>query len=316
MKSSPIVVTGASGFIGKHFLDAARARDVRALSRSGKDRGNGHDQVRWIEGNLASAKCWQGVLEAGCTVINLAYPKSLPAKEAVTAARHMVAACAEYQVARLIHCSTVSVYGRTEGGVIDESTLCKPQDDYGRTKLAIEEAILSTETGACDVGVIRPAAVFGAGGRNLVTLAQSLQHGSNVSNYLRASLFGRRKMHLVPVESVVAALLFLCDSTRPLSGNVFNVAEDDNALNNFQDIERMLAKGMGVEGRCVSPLPIPPWVLRMLLRSRGRSEVDPNCVYRADKIRAWGFVSPVCFEEALMAFSANFRSNTSSRGLS
>ena len=314
MTSPLIVVTGASGFIGKHLLDATKGRAVLALSRTSKAPTPGEDHLRWVEGDLASAQCWQAVLKPGCTVINLAYPTSLCAEDAVSAARNMVAACAEFQAARLVHCSTVSVYGRTEGGVIDESTPCRPQDEYGRTKLAIEEAILGADAGACDVGVLRPAAVFGPGGRNLVTLAQSLQHGSVVTNYLRASLFGRRRMHLVPVEAVVAALVFLSDSARPLSGRVFNVAEDDDELNNFQDVERMLAKGLGVGGRSVAPLPIPVWVLRMLLRSRGRSELDPHCISRSDRIRSWGFVSPVSFESALAAFADNFGSDTSTRG--
>jgi nucleoside-diphosphate-sugar epimerase len=316
MTSPLIVVTGASGFIGKHLLDATKGRAVRALSRKSKAPTSGEDHVRWVEGDLASAQCWKEVLKPGCTVINLAYPTSLSTEDAVRAARNMVAACAEFQAARLIHCSTVSVYGRTEGGVIDESTPCRPQDDYGRTKLAIEEAILGADAGTCDVGVLRPAAVFGPGGRNLVTLAQSLQHGSAVTNYLRASLFGRRKMHLVPVEAVVAALVFLCDSGRPLAGRVFNVTEDDDELNNFQDVERMLAKGLGAGGRSMPPMPVPPWALRLLLRSRGRSELDPNCVYRSDRIRSWGFVSPVSFERALVAFADNFSRDTSTRGQS
>jgi len=304
----PLVVTGASGFIGRHFLAAAAAAGtpVRALTRGrqGPPAGVAEGAVEWVFGDLDDPSVWQRLLVEGCTVVNLAYAQVAATEAAVAAARAMAAACAAAGVARIIHCSTISVFGRTAGGVIDETTPCHPVDDYGRQKLAIEEALRTADRGACELAILRPAAVFGAGGQALRTLVGSLAGGSRLANYARASLFGRRAMHLVPVETVVAALLFLCARREALHGELFIVAEDDDPLNNFRDVERTLMSALGVADYPLPPLPLPAGVLASLLRARGRSEIDPYCRYSAAKLRGAGFVPPIGFADALRAFAA------------
>lgn len=304
--SPPLVVTGANGFIGRHFLAAADGTPVRALTRGrqGPPASVAEDVVEWVFGDLDDPTVWRRLLVEGCTVVNLAYAQVAATEAAVAATRAMVEACAAAGVARLVHCSTISVFGRTAGGLIDERTPCRPVDDYGRQKLAIEEALLAADRGACDLAILRPAAVFGAGGQALRTLLGSLARGSRLANYARASLFGRRAMHLVPVETVVAALLFLCARREALHGEVFIVAEDDDPLNNFRDVERTLMAVLGVADYPLPPLPLPAAMLGTLLRLRGRSEVDPHCRYSSAKLRALGFVPPLPFAAALAAQAA------------
>jgi nucleoside-diphosphate-sugar epimerase len=309
--SPPLVVTGASGFIGRHFLAAAAAAGtpVRALTRGRQAPPAGADgaaprSIAWITGDLDDASVWARLLLPGCSVVNLAYAQVAATDAAVAAARAMVEACAAAGVARIVHCSTISVFGRTAGGLIDETTPCRPVDAYGRQKLAIEEALLAADRGACELAILRPAAVFGAGGQALRTLVGSLAGGSPLANYARASLFGRRAMHLVPVETVVAALLFLCARREALHGEVFIVAEDDDPLNNFRDVERALRAALHRPDRRLPPLPLPSGLLGALLRLRGRSELDPYCRYSSAKLRALGFVPPLSFAAALAAQAA------------
>jgi len=315
MTASRIVLTGATGFIGQHLLRVVRGREVFALTRDmdGGPRVSGN--IKWVVGDVGSATSWQSLLVPGCTVINLAYPGELSLEQSISAAQVMVSSCAEAPAARLIHCSTVSVYGRTSGGFIDESMLCNPQDEYGYKKLAIEEAIRTANAGACEVVILRPAAVFGIGGQNLVTLVNTLCRGPSLANYLRLSLFGRRKMHLVPVQTVVDALLFLANYEHSIAGQVLNIADDGHMLNNFQDVERILREALELPARRFPPLPVPSVLLRALLRLRGRSELDPNCSYRAEKIDQMGFVRSIEFGEALRSFAMQCKSERALRRL-
>lgn len=306
MTDSPLIVTGGTGFIGRHLLHAARPRPIRALTRMSGLRADHDPDVCWVEGDLASSAVWRGLLVPGCTVINLAYPSGLSDAQVVEAAEQMVRECAENNVARLIHCSTVSVYGRTPGGIIDESTSCNPLDGYGRRKLAIENAIRDTDPGVCEVAVLRPAAVFGSGGQNLVSLMRSLCRGNRAAHYLRGALFGRRKMHLVPVQTVVSALLFLAEVRQSIAGQIFNVSDDDDPRNNYQEVERILSEALGVDGRRAFPPLMPPAVLKGMLRLRGRSELDPYCAYAGDKLRRWGFASSVDLVAELRSFAGHW----------
>lgn len=304
----PLVVTGANGFIGRHFLAAARADGIpiRALTRGAA--GVAADPaagVEWIIGDIADPAVWLRLLTPGCVVVNLAYSQVAATADAVGATKAMVEACAAAGARRLVHCSTISVFGRTAGGVIDEATPCNPVDDYGRQKLAIEEALLGADPGSCEVATLRPAAVFGNGGQALRFMCTSLASGSRLISYGRSSLFGRRSMHLVPVETVVGALRFLADPVRSVDRQIFIVAEDDDPLNNFRDVERTLMAALGVQDYPLPPLLLPIALLKMLLLARGRSEIDPYCRYSAAKLHAAGFAAPVSFAAALQGFAKN-----------
>lgn len=308
------IVTGASGFIGRHLIAAARqqGKHVRALTRDAMRRSEDGSGVEWIVGDLSDPAVWSELLVADAIVINLAYAQATATAAAVEATRAMMRACAAAGVRRVVHCSTVSVFGRTAVDCIDETTPCVPLDDYGRQKLAVEQALLEAGSGAVEVAILRPAAVFGAGGEALKSLVASLSGGGRVANYLRASLFGRRRMHLVPVETVVVALAFLAETNQPIDREVFIVAEDDDPQNNFRDVERALARAMRLPDHLLPLLPLPSGVLAALLRLRSRSDITPYCRYSAAKLRAMGFVSPVAFGDALALHAARLATGSAS----
>jgi nucleoside-diphosphate-sugar epimerase len=303
VSNKTIVVTGGTGFIGRHFLADLPLESVRvrALSRNPEMAAVAHPGIEWVVGDLADPDSWKRLLEPGCTVVNLAYSSTGTIEHALASTTTMVKVCAEMKIARLVHCSTISVYGRTEGGVIDELTPCRPIDDYGRRKLEIEQAVQSQQD--FELLVLRPSAVFGSGGQGLRALCSSLKEGSRLTNYIRSSLFGSRQMHLVRVETVVAALHMLCNLQHPVDREVFIVAEDQEPHNNFRDVERLLMSALGVPDYPVAPLPIPSAVLRLMLRARGRSEVDPNCIYSASKLQEWGFTPSQGFSSAIQRFA-------------
>lgn len=309
MRKSTLVLTGASGFIGHHVLSAlsSEGAQVRALTRDARAADAKDSGIEWIVGDLSDHSVWDRLLQPGCTLIDLAYSQFAVTEDAVAVTRAMVAACDEARVSRLIHCSTISVFGRTVGGFINESTPCNPIDDYGRRKLAIEQVLFESVNRRFELAVLRPAAVFGTGGQGLQSLCDSLVRGSCLTNYLRSTLFGRRSMHLVPVATVVAALRFLCEASRPMNGELFIVANDDDPINNFQDVERILRYELGLRDYLLPKVAMPPAMLGMLLRMRGRSEIDPTCVYDSGKLFDWGFVRPISLEDALYEFAAQRR---------
>lgn len=304
MHKACTVVTGATGFVGRHFLNAmAPVTSIRALTRRVGEHDQAFMNVEWVSGDIRDPAALEHLLTPGCNVVNLAFSQVASDTEAVAASQALMEACARKEVARFIHCSTISVYGRTLGGIIDERTPCNPIDDYGRQKLAIEQALLAAYDGRFDFAILRPAAVFGTGGQALAALCTSLKNGWCAANYGRSALFGRRRMHLVRVELVVAALRFLCEVQRPLRGDIFIAAEDHVARNNFRDVELRLMEALGVPDYRLPVLPLPPVLLKTLLRVRGRSEIDPLCVYDATKLRQWGFSCPPGFDDAVTAFA-------------
>lgn len=297
--SRMVVVTGGTGFIGRHLLaDLAReGGPVRALTRRTPAFAPGGG-VEWVVGDLGQTQTWRHLLEPGCTVFHLAHSNADVTQDTLEATRVMVQACADVDAARLVHCSTVSVFGRATMRVLTESSACHPVNDYGRIKHAVEQIVLATPRTRMSVVVARPTVVFGQGGDALRPLLQSLRSGRSLRNYLRASLFGTRHTHLVPVQNVVAALRFLADAGPDVDGQIFNVSSDDEPLNNFRDVERILRESLGMPSAWPL-LPLPRLLLEALLHLRGRQNTDTRLHYSADKLRRAGFWAPLALEPAL-----------------
>jgi len=304
-----VAVTGASGFIGRSLIGelAAKGQKVRALVRQAPDGAVPSGLVSWIVGSIADAASWAELLEPGCTVINLAHSHSIGISDAIASTELMTEACARAKIKRFVHCSTVSVYGRASETEITEELACNPLNDYGRVKLAIEQNLKVGSRGCFSLAIVRPTVVFGIGGEALVKLVEDLLAGSSTVNYLRSSLFGKRKTNLVPVQTVAAALVFLADADREIIDETFIVSNDEDPLNNYFDVERILMAGLNVAGYAIPRIPIPRQVLETMMRFRGRVNVNTLTTYRGDKLRDWGFVDSIGLEDALIRFAEEYR---------
>jgi nucleoside-diphosphate-sugar epimerase len=302
-------VTGANGFIGRCLVNelAASGCQVRALTRRPREQQPAQENVEWITGDIADPDAWSRLLVPGCTVINLAYSGAQISAAAVESAAGMIEACASAGIARLVHCSTVSVYGRERDTIITEKSECNPVNDYGKLKLAVEREIAARVNGRFTVTIARPSVVFGSGGEALNKLMNDLASAHPALNYCRSSLFGRRRTHLVPVETVSAALRFLCDVKQAGAVEVFIVSDSDDPLNNFRDVERICMEEMALAPYRLAPPEAPRQLLETLMRLRNRPNVRLATEYSNDKLLRAGFVKPVSLESALRRFARSGR---------
>jgi nucleoside-diphosphate-sugar epimerase len=186
--------------------------------------------------------------------------------------------------------------------VVTEATECQPRNAYGQTKLDIEKAIIDRVEGRFECAILRPSNVFGHGGVALAKEIGDLVAGQPFISYLRESLFGRRRTHLVPVETVVSALLHLGKSSLIRPSEVFIISDDDAPANNFIDVQRILREELSIPGFPLPPSVLPKGVLEALLRIRGRANVNSRAIYSPEKLLSRGFIRPVEFEQALRRY--------------
>ncbi|NOT13879.1 MAG: NAD(P)-dependent oxidoreductase [Methylococcaceae bacterium] len=310
-----IAITGTSGFIGKHLvaellrlgnfriklLSRNRNRDFNDLIGSGV-------QIEITEGDLLEPTSLHGFLEQGCTVVNLVYLRDAGEADNITAVTNLLEACKSANVRRLVHCSTAEVVGRVNDNLVTESTLCRPITQYGMTKIKIENAILAAAKAHFDIVLLRPTAVFGPGGMNLEKLTNDLITKNWLKNYIKSCLFDRRRMNLVSIANVVAAIIFLINRTEIFNGEIFIVSDDNNPANNFADVERILMKALNCPDYFLPRIPVPQSVLRLLLRLLGRNNINPGCNYSQAKLENLGFNAPVKFEAGLLEYANWYRS--------
>ena len=309
-----IAVVGASGYIGRHLVtELAQKNDcrVKVLSRTqtGKTIGTAWPTgVEVIQGDLHNPESLQEFLEAGCVVINLAYHWGAGEVTNLALTRNLLNACKLIRVRRLIHCSTAAVTGRATHDRVTEKTECRPITEYGITKLKLEQVIVSTAKGCFDTAILRPTSVFGPGGEPLKKLANDLVGGNHFLNYLKSCLFGFRRMNLVHIANVVAAILFLTRRKESIDGEIFIVSDDDATANNYLEVERTLMSALNCRGYAFPRIPLPLYLLGLLLRLLGRNNINPKCNYSQTKLESLGFKSPVVFEDGLKEYADWYRS--------
>ncbi|MFP4487435.1 MAG: NAD-dependent epimerase/dehydratase family protein, partial [Campylobacterales bacterium] len=69
----------------------------------------------------------------------------------------------ESGVGQFVFMSTVKVYGEESESVYTEDSICRPEDEYGRSKLKAENELLKLEDDSFKVSIIRTPIVYGYG---------------------------------------------------------------------------------------------------------------------------------------------------------
>jgi nucleoside-diphosphate-sugar epimerase len=264
--------------------------------------------LHWIHGDLTDPAACAGLLAGGSTFINLAFPVNWSNDMHLVATANLARAVSQHGVRRVVHCSTAVVVGTSAPNTVTENTFCRPNTEYEKVKLQIEESWRHHAAGRFELVIARPTAVFGPNGKNLLKLAAALTTGNRFINYLRSSLFGHRTMNLVCVGNLVSALEFLVDSEEHFEGNTFIVSDDDDDGNNFRAVERALMHVLGVPDYWLPPLPVPLPVLSTLIRLLAPAKASPTRIYNNSLLKEAGWRRSCDLRQGLDEFAQWYRS--------
>lgn len=276
-----VVVTGASGFIGKALVPALRARghEVMALDRAAI--GDIAGRVDWpthLAGadavvHLAALAHARGVDEARLRAVNV---------DAALALGRAAAAAG----AKMLFMSSVKVLGEeTPGPAFDDACPLAPQDAYARAK-AEAEAALRAVAGLA-LTVLRPPLVYGPGAQaNFLALLRAVAHRWPLPF---ASIDNRRS--LAGIGNLVDATVRCIEST-VTAGKTYAVT--DGAPLSTPALCGAIAAAFGKPARLLA---FPPALLEMAppLRKLTRSLVIDDGAIR----RELGWTPPFAIADEL-----------------
>ncbi|WP_373999507.1 NAD-dependent epimerase/dehydratase family protein [Bdellovibrio bacteriovorus] len=309
-----ISVIGASGFIGGHFLNyllknsSSEKLRINILAHKRKISSALPDNVNVIEGNLLDSSSIINLVEEGGVVINLVYLSKCTHEQNIEAAQNIVNICIKKGVRRIVHCSTAMVVGNAQIDLVDERTQCIPASQYEKTKLAVERVFLGAASQNLEVVVLRPTAVFGKNGQNLIKLSHDLKNGNSFINYLKSCIQGSRSFNLVSIENVVSALGFLTFYKGNFEREVFLISDDEFENNNYQYVERYLLKHFLKKSWYFPRIALPHGILTILLKLLGKPQRKTRVKFDCGKIKSIGYIKKCSFDEGLDDFISSLDS--------
>lgn len=170
---SNILILGGTGFIGGRLIEALiqnSAANIRVLVRNYSKMSNlSRYLVDIVFGDIRDRNILSKALKGCDYVFNCTYGKNSTyerKKVNIASVKHIVEEAAKNNVSKVIHISTVSVYGNIPSGVISEETVSRVtrKEKYGYTKMKGEEVALKlSRKMELPLTVIQPTAVYGPG---------------------------------------------------------------------------------------------------------------------------------------------------------
>jgi len=302
---SRVLITGATGFIGRHLAPAlvARGFGVRATLRHAEQANALAPGVEPIViGDIAEAD-WRPALAEVDAVVHLAGiahtgdadPEESYDRVNRWAAVDLARAAADAGIRFVFMSSVRAQTGPTALEVLTESTPSAPTDAYGRAKLAAERDIAALP--GLHV-ILRPTLVYGRGvGGNMAALLRLAR--------LPVPLpFGavRNARSLLAIENLSEAVVLALTSEALVRGT-FLVA--DPVPLSFADILTHLRRGAG---RAPGLVPVPPSLLAGGLKLIGRGEIwdrlGGNLAVSTARLEALGYRPALTSADALAALGA------------
>jgi UDP-glucose 4-epimerase len=295
-----VLVTGASGFIGKHVVGAlAKAGwQVRAASRDPTSTlpRAGVEPVAMPD--LRSPADWSPLLKGVSHVVHLAgiahAPGTLPDelyRRINTDAVGELAQAARGMIKRIVLISSVRAQaGLAADHVITEQDVALPTEPYGRSKLEAERLLAASGVGFT---VLRPAAIYGKGVKgniaSLATLAQTpmpLPFGA---------LDNRRS--LLALENLASAIALVLISPKA-EGETFLAADTEPI--SVAELVTAMREGLGRSPHLVR---VPAGAVKRLMATFGKEadweRVSGSFVIDAAKLRGIGWAPRIKTPEGI-----------------
>jgi len=239
-----IAVTGGTGFVGSHLVDAALAAGHEVIALTRRDQPP-RERVSWISGDLHDRAALERLVDEADAVIHVAGVISAQGAAAfekgnVEGTLAMLAAATAGGVRRFVHVSSLAAR---------EPNLSL----YGASKAKAEGLVHGS---GLDWAIVRPPAVYGPGDRETLELFRMARLGVML-------MPPKGRVSLIHVDDLARLLLALADPQAP---STILIEPDDGKPNGWthREFARALGAAMGTKPAIVSS---PGMLLRLAARA-------------------------------------------------
>jgi len=282
-----ILITGATGFVGKHLLKRLSKTKVRCLVRKNVDCGK---NVELFRGDLIDACSLEEATKNVSTVVHLAAIINSNKKEEfetvnVEGTKNLLAACKKNKVNKFVYISSCDV-------------ILRNKHDYAYSKLAAEELVKSS---GLKYIILRPTVIYGKGDKESLGMLFNI-----IKKYPFAPVIGNGDYKLQPVyiDDVISVIIKCLDFKH--TNKTYFVAGPEPLT--FNDI---INKTSAILSKKTIKLHFPLPILKVLLKPYEILSKNPSLTYKKLEIvtenkvcdisstkKDLGF-KPIAFEEGV-----------------
>lgn len=229
-----VLVTGAAGFLGGHLIDmlVEHGDEVRALVRPVEDASHLRTLhgVEIVQGDLTNSASLKRAVEGVQCVYNVAAKTGPWGLEDVYRAVNvqgladLIHAAMDAGVQRIVHTSSITVYGHHLHGIVTEEDPFHAEDNpYSRTKIAGEKLIanLVKDEGA-PVVIVRPGWIYGP--RDRASFGRFVSLVASGKGFIIGP--GKNIVPAVYVRDVAQGLIKAGDANATVIGQAYTIADD------------------------------------------------------------------------------------------
>jgi nucleoside-diphosphate-sugar epimerase len=257
-------VTGGTGFIGSHLVDALIANDtyseVRCLVRT-DEKWLKNKAYRKFKGDLNELPVLQKAVKNVDVVFHLAgVVKAADAqtfeRANVNATENLIRVAQKEGVPKIVVLSSLAAVGPSKNGPVDEQSAMEPVSMYGRSKMQMEQIIHQIANENSSITILRPPAVYGPREDQIYSFFK-------MANNRICPIIGdgqHPKISMVYVGDVIQGCLKAAQHTQPETATYF-ISGD--AIYTWDEIKETTAK---VLGKKMIPIYIKPKLVKKIAR--------------------------------------------------
>jgi nucleoside-diphosphate-sugar epimerase len=257
------LVTGANGFTGSHLVRALEQRGITVTGfvRKSSDLSRLQNcQLSLAYGDITDQDALQTAMQGIDWVFHTAAYVELGVVDAVKMARvnvdgtrAVLNAARSAGISKLVYCSTIGVYGDTQGQVIDE-TFQRTQKGfssaYDRTKFDAQQLVDQAAASGLPAVSVMPSGIFGADDPHFGPAVKAFVKGK-----LKVWAGGDRITGIVHVDDLVDAMILAAEKAPTGEHYILSTGELST-----RDMFDFLSRESGVP----APKEVPEFLVRLV----------------------------------------------------
>lgn len=257
------LVTGASGFTGSHLVAALlqRGDTVVGLVRKSSDLSRlATSNIQLVYGDIGDRAALQTAMEGVDIVFHAAAYVELGIVDTakmeqinLEGTRAVLETAQAAGVSKMVYCSTIGIFGDTQGKTIDETFHRTQQgfsSGYDRTKYLAQQLVDEYAAHGFHVVSVMPSGIFGADDPHFGPVIDTFLKGR-----LKLWAGGDRVTGIVHVDDLVDGILLAAEKARP---GAYYILSAGNLTT--RDMFQILSRETGI----AAPAEAPQFLVRLL----------------------------------------------------